>query len=70
MYDIEIIDPRVPAGQMSCGDLSRVYLGQVICTATVTAEMGEQSSLVIAEAWSGNSPLMQATDTYYYHGAP
>ena len=70
IYDIEIIDPRVPAGQMSCGDLSRIYLGQVVCTATVPAEVGAQSSLVVANAWSGNSPKMQATDTYHYYGAP
>jgi hypothetical protein len=52
---------------MSCSD-NDVYLGSMVCTATVRVEPGQYSVVVSAQAWSANGPRMQATKQVYWYG--
>jgi len=69
-YDISIEDPMVPMSQMSCTNTDAVYLGSVVCTATVTITEGHYSQIIVANAWSANTPKMQATDWFDWTGIP
>jgi len=69
-YDISIDDPMVPMSQMSCTNTDAVYLGSVVCVATVTVTAGHYSQVVVANAWSANTPKMQASDWLDWTGIP
>lgn len=70
IYDIEIIDPLVPMNQMSCTSYDRLYLGSVVCTASVTVQPGEHRATVVANAWSANTPKMVASERVSWYGMP
>ena len=52
---------------MSCTS-NDIYLGQMICTATIEIEPGPYSVVVMAQAWSSNGPKMQATQRVFFSG--
>ena len=69
MWSAEILDPRVPAGQMSCsGGPTLGHYQSMICTATIVVEGGQWSNLVIGHAWSNNGPRLDASDRIHYYG--
>ena len=71
VYGAEIIDPRVPAGQMRCTGGPTLEAGEsMICTATVTVTEGQWSNVVIGHAWSSNGPRLDTSDRVNYYGMP
>jgi hypothetical protein len=69
MWSAEILDPRVPAGQMSCsGGPTLGHYQSMICTATIVVEAGQWSNLVVGHAWSNNGPRLDASDRIHYYG--
>jgi hypothetical protein len=69
-YDISVEDPMIPMSAMSCTNTQQVYLGTVVCTANVTVTSGPYSQLVVATAYSANTPKMQASDWIVWNGVP
>jgi len=69
-YDITVEDPNIPMSAMSCTNSQQVYLGSVVCTVDVTVTGGEYSHLIVANAFSANTPKMQASDWVDWIGIP
>ena len=69
-YDITIVDPLVPMRSMSCTNTREVYLGSVVCTANVKVAAGRYSQVIVANAFSANTPRMQATAWMDWTGVP
>ena len=55
---------------MSCSNTQQVYLGSVVCTVDVAVAEGDTTYPVVANAWSANTPKMEASDWVSFTGVP
>ena len=71
MWSAQVVDPRLPAGAMSCsGGPTLGHYQSMVCTATIRITAGQWSNQVAGYAWSNNGPRLDASDRVHYYGMP